>query len=108
MDRRDELDAHERWNPLMGKDTLMDSQMNHTNTETPKSEGENTIKTLLDQTQWDTIYALLNGIQEAADNGDPSAVKRLAEAAKQTMTHVIIGESVPYTPKTPKNPWVGS
>lgn len=44
----------------------------------------------LDQTQFDSIYAMLEGIKAAADDGATESCKRLAHACTLTMTELNI------------------
>jgi hypothetical protein len=50
---------------------------------TPKPAG-------LDETQWESVYALLEGITVAADAGSEESVKRLAHAARLIMTNLNV------------------
>ena len=45
---------------------------------------------LLDQTQYDTVFALLEGIKEAANGGDLDGCIRLANASQSVMTNLPV------------------
>ena len=45
---------------------------------------------LLDQTQYDAVFALLEGIKEAANGGDLDGCIRLANASQNVMTNIPV------------------
>ena len=56
---------------------------------------------LLDQTQYDAVFALLEGIKEAANGGDLNGCIRLANASQNVMTNIPVKDELPkYSPIT--------
>ena len=50
-------------------------------------------ETRMDRTRWDALYALLEGITDAAENEDSSCCGRLAHAGKMILSKMPIEDA---------------